>query len=129
MGSPFASGKISIACCDRCGFQFLLKNLQYQVVKQKRTGLLVCHTCYDIDHPQLMLGTFPVYDPQALRNPRRDNSYLQSGLTVDDSLAQGSRVFQWGWNPVGGGNSAVNPDTPDALLMQGQVGTVTVVVS
>ena len=129
MGSPFASGKISIACCDRCGFQFLLKNLQYQVVKQKRTGLLVCHTCYDIDHPQLMLGTFPVYDPQALRNPRRDNSYLQSGLTVDDSLAQGSRVFQWGWNPVGGGDSAVTQTTPNYLVCSVIIGTVTVTVS
>ena len=129
MGSPFASGKKSISICDRCGFQFLLKNLKYEVVKLKRTGLLVCQECWSPDHPQLQLGMYPVQDPQALRNPRRDNSYLQSGLTVDDSLAQGSRVFQWGWNPVGGGNSAVNPDTPDALLMQGQVGTVTVVVS
>ena len=129
MGSPFASGKKAIRVCDRCGFQFLLKNLQYEVVKLKRTGLLVCSECWSPDHPQLQLGMYPVQDPQALRNPRRDNSYYVSGLTVDDSLAQGSRIFQWGWNPVGGGNSAVNPDTPDALLMHGQVGTVTVVVS
>jgi hypothetical protein len=127
MGTTFASGKIAISICDRCGFQFRLKELKYEVVKQKRTGLLVCTECWSPDHPQLMLGTFPVYDPQALRNPRRDNSYLQSGLTVDDTLAQGSRVIEWGWNPVGGGNSVINPGTPDALLMQGQVGTVTVV--
>jgi hypothetical protein len=126
MGSPFASGKKSIGLCDRCGQQFKLKELKYEVVKQKQTGLLVCGECWSPDHPQLMLGTFPVFDPQALRNPRRDNSYLQSGLTVDDTLAQGSRVFEWNWNPVGGGNSAINPGTPDALLMQGQVGTVTV---
>jgi hypothetical protein len=126
MGSPFASGKKSIGLCDRCGQQFLLKNLQNQVVKQKRTGLLVCKECLDQDHPQLMLGTFPVYDPQALRDPRRDNSYLVSGLTVDDTLAQGSRIIEWNWNPVGGGNSVINPGTPDALLMHGEVGTVTV---
>lgn len=129
MGSPFASGKKAISICDRCGGQFLLKSLQYQVVKQKRTGLLVCAECLDQDHPQLMLGTFPVYDPQALRNPRRDNSYLVSGLTVDDTLAQGSRVIEWNWNPVGGGNSVINPGTPDSLLMHGEVGTVTVTVS
>jgi hypothetical protein len=126
VGSPFASGRISISICDRCGFQYLLKELQYEVVKQKRTGLLVCSECWSPDHPQLMLGTFPVSDPQALRNPRRDNSYLVSGLTVDDTLAQGSRIIEWNWNPVGGGNSVINPGTPDALLMHGEVGTVTV---
>ena len=72
---------------------------------------------------------YPVQDPQALRNPRRDNSYLVSGLTVDDTLAQGSRIIEWNWNPVGGNNTALTPTTPDSLLMQGQVGTVTVVVS
>lgn len=128
MGSPFASGKKAIACCDKCGFQFLLKTLQYQVVKQKRTGLLVCHDCYDIDHPQLMLGTQPIDDPQALRSPRRDNSYYVSGTMSDGQLGQGSRVIEWNWNPVGGNNTALNPGTPDSLLMQGQVGTVTVVV-
>ena len=129
MGSPFASGKRAISICDRCGQQFLLKTLQNQVVKQKRTGLLVCKECLDQDHPQLMLGTFPVYDPQALRDPRRDNTYLQSGTLVDGSLGEGSRVIEWNWNPVGGGNSVINPGTPDALLMHGEVGTVTVVVS
>ena len=129
MGSPFASGKKAIACCDRCGFQYLLKELKYEVVKQKRTGLLVCGECWSPDHPQLMLGSFPVFDPQALRNPRRDNSYLQSGLTVDDSLAQGSRVFQWGWNPVGGGDSAVTQTTPNYLVCSVIIGTVTVTVS
>ncbi len=129
MGSPFASGKIAISICDRCGGQFLLKNLQYQVVKQKRTGLLVCAECLDQDHPQLMLGVYPIHDPQALRNPRRDNSYLVSGTMPDGELGQGSRVIEWNWNPVGGGNSVINPGTPDSLLMQGEVGTVTVTVS
>lgn len=129
MGSPYASGKKAISVCDRCGQQFLLKTLKDQIIKQKRTGLLVCRGCYDIDHPQLMLGTFPVHDPQALRNPRRDGSYLVSGTMPDDSLGQGSRVIEWGWNPVGGGNSFINPGTPDALLMQGEVGTVTITVT
>lgn len=129
MGSPFASGKKALSVCDRCGFQFLLKTLKYEVVKQKRTGLLVCSECWSPDHPQLMLGTIPVNDPQALRSPRRDNSYLVSGTTPDDSLGQGSRVFEWGWNPVGGGNSVLNPGTSNALLMDGSAGTVTVTVT
>lgn len=128
MGSPFASGKKAISICDRCGQQFLLKNLQYQVVKQKRTGLLVCKECLDQDHPQLMLGTFPIQDPQALRNPRRDNSYLVSGTLPDGQLGEGSRIIGWNWNPVGGNNTVLNPGTPDALLMQGVIGTVTVTV-
>ncbi len=129
MGSPFASGKRALSVCDKCGHQFLLKTLQYQVVKQKRTGLLVCHDCYDIDHPQLMLGTFPVFDPQALRNPRRDNSYLQSGVTVDDSLAQGSRIIQWGWQPVGGARFFDVGLTPNYLVSIAQLGTVTAVAA
>ena len=129
MGTPFASGRVAISTCDRCGFQYLLKELKYEVVKQKRTGTLVCSTCWNPDHPQLMLGTFPVYDPQALRNPRRDNSYLVSGTMPDGELGQGSRVIEWNWNPVGGGNSVINPGTPDSLLMHGEVGTVTVTVS
>ena len=129
MGAPFASGRIAISICDRCGFQFLLKNLKYEVVKLKRTGLLVCQECWSPDHPQLQLGMYPVQDPQALRNPRRDNTYLQSGTLPDGSLGEGSRVIEWNWNPVGGNNTALTPTTPDSLLMQGQVGTVTVVVS
>lgn len=125
----FASGKIAISVCDRCGHQFKLKTLRNQVVKQKRTGLLVCHTCYDTDHPQLMLGTFPVYDPQALRNPRRDNSYLVSGTLPDGYLGGGSRVYQWGWNPVGGSSFFDAALTPNYLVSTAQLGTVTVVVS
>jgi hypothetical protein len=113
MGSPFASGKRSWGVCDRCGGQFKLKTLRDQIVKQKRTGLLVCHQCWDIDHPQLMLGTFPVFDPQALRDPRPDN------YTV-------SRDIQWNWAPVGGFNTSIDPLTPDTMLMTGAVGTVTV---
>ena len=41
-------------------------------MKQKITGTKACPECWDVDHPQLMLGTFPIYDPQALREPRVD---------------------------------------------------------
>lgn len=129
MGSPFASGKRALSVCDRCGQQFLLKTLQYQVVKQKRTGLLVCNSCLDIDHEQLMLGTVPVHDPQALRNPRVDTSYVVSGPLANGSLGEGSRNIEWGWNPVGGGNSSFTPGTPNALHMRCIIGTVTVVIS
>jgi hypothetical protein len=40
--------------------------------------------------------------------------------------SDGSRVIQWGWNPVGLNNPLAFPDLPNTLLSKGQVGTVTV---
>jgi hypothetical protein len=115
--------------CDRCGFQYKLKQLRTEVVKQKKYELLVCPECWTPDQPQLMLGTFPVDDPQALRNPRRDTTYITSGLISPDSLADGSRQFQWGWNPVGGSRGFDAALTPNDLVAAGFIGTVTVVTS
>lgn len=115
MSAKFASGKRAIATCDRCGQRFKLKQLKIQVVKAKLTGLLVCPECLDPDHPQLFLGLYPITDPQALRNPRPESNLVES------------RDIQWGWNPVGGGNNAVDGGTPNSLVGQGEVGTVTVV--
>ena len=105
MGNRFASGKNAIAQCDRCDQRFKLKLLRREIIKTKNYDLLVCPECWDPDQPQLQLGMYPVDDPQALRNPRPDRSYVASGLLADGSLGEGSRVFQWGWNPVGGGYS------------------------
>ena len=80
MGNRFASGKIAIAMCDRCGRQYKLKQLKTEIIKQRKYQLLVCPECWDPDQPQLMLGTFPVDDPQALRNPRRDTTYYTAGV-------------------------------------------------
>jgi hypothetical protein len=82
---------------------------------------------------------FPVDDPQALRNPRRDNSYIQAGLTglqlentsgsaIDETgvPSGGSRVFQWGYAPVGGSRADDIGLTPNNLVLNIQLGTVTV---
>jgi hypothetical protein len=90
----------------------------------------------------LQLGMYPVDDPQALRNPRRDNSYIQSGLTGLQVLtvnppstadvdafgvpSGGSRVIQWGWNPVGLTNPLNLSGLVDDLIASGEIGTVTV---
>lgn len=129
MGNRFASGKRSIGICDRCGQQFKLKQLRPQVIKQKLYDIRVCPSCFDPDHPQLMLGTFPVDDPQAVRNPRRDITYTQSGLLANGSYGGGSRVYQWGWNPVGGASSFDAVLTPNYLTAVGEVGIVTVTVT
>jgi hypothetical protein len=139
MGNRFSSGKNSIAECDRCGFRFKLHELRKEIIKTKNYNLLVCRTCWDPDQPQLQLGMYPVDDPQGVRDPRPDLSYYQSGNTglqivLTNSSAknaaglpsEGSRVFQWGWNPVGGARFFDAVLTPNDLAMAAQVGTVTI---
>jgi hypothetical protein len=137
MPNKFSSGKFAIAQCDRCDFRFKLVDLKTEIIKTKPYRIKVCNTCWDPDHPQLQLGMYPVNDPQAVREPRRDNSYYQSGfnglqisnanngtIQADGTPGEGSRQIQWGWNPVGmkydGGV------TPNDLLGTGYIGIVTV---
>lgn len=126
MGNRFASGKKAIAMCDRCGQRFKLKTLKEEVIKTKRYNLLVCEECWDPDHEQLQLGMYPVDDPQALRNPRNDTTYVTSGVLSDGGIGGGSRQIQWGWNPVGGSSSFDAPLTPNYLVATTSVGTVTI---
>lgn len=97
----FSSGKHAFGICDRCGFRTRLNSMKEEVVARRKTGVMVCQSCFDPDHPQLDLGRVRVQDPQALRNARPDTDPGR-GL--------------YGWDPVG------NP----AQAMEGQVGTVTV---
>jgi hypothetical protein len=126
MSNRFAAGHKAIAMCDRCGQQYKLKLLRTEVIKQRRYELLVCPECWDPDQPQLMLGTFPVDDPQALRNPRRDTTYITSGLNDDGNLSGGSRDIQWGWNPVGGASFFDVALTQNYLVATAFVGTVAI---
>jgi hypothetical protein len=129
MGNRFASGKNAISECDRCGQRFKLKVLKTEIIKLKNYNLLVCPECWDPDHPQLQLGMFPVDDPQALRNPRPDRSYKVSGLLADGYSGGGSRIFQWGWAPVGGSSSFDAALTPNNLALEVELGTVTISVT
>ena len=142
MGNRFASGKNAIAECDRCSFRFKLTKLKREVVKTKNYELLVCPQCWDPDQPQLLLGMTPVDDPQGLRNPRPDRSYQASGqdglqilngngssVNEAGTIGEGSRVFQWGWAPVGGASSFDTVLTPNYLIPTVQVGTVTIVTT
>ena len=79
MGVRFASNKRAVAICDVCGFQYKLKELRNLIVKGRDTNVKACQECWDPDHPQLRVGERPVFDPQALRNPRPDSAgYGQS---------------------------------------------------
>ena len=126
MSNRFAAGHKAIAMCDRCGQQFKLKQLKTEIIKQRKYELLVCPECFDPDQPQLMLGTFPVDDPQALRNPRRDTTYVTSGLNDEGNLSGGSRDIQWGWNPVGGASFFDAALTQNYLVATAFVGTVAI---
>ena len=142
MPSKYASGKHSIAECDRCGQRYKLVELKKLTIKTKQVSIKVCPECWEPDQPQLQLGMYPVNDPQAVREPRPDLSYYASGQTglqitngggtqLDEAgyPAEGSRVFQWGWNPVGGASSFDTVLTENYLIALGQVGTVTITVN
>ncbi len=106
---------------------------------------MVCQACWVPDQPQLQLGMYPVDDPQAIRNPRPDTTYYQAGLTglqIDvinpvnpisvlsfGTPSGGSRVIQWGWDPVGLNNPLQLWGLPDNLQATGAVGTVTVEIT
>lgn len=140
MGNRFSSGKNAIAQCDRCDFRFKLKELRRLVIKTKNINMLVCKSCWDPDHPQLQLGMYPVDDPQAVRNPRRDLSYIlsgSSGLQITDGSGKngigtsegGSRIIEWGWAPVGGSRLNDAGLTPNNLVLGITLGEVTVVTT
>lgn len=117
MGNRFTVGKKAFGFCDICAQRYALKKLKVVVVKTKPTNLLACPSCWDPDHPQLKLGMYPIDDPQALRTPRPDINIVES------------RDIQWGWNPVGGGNSFYDGGTPNPLAAQSGLGNVTVVTT
>jgi len=129
MPSKYASGKNSIAECDRCGQRYKLSELKKEVIKTKLFNIKVCPTCWDPDQPQLSLGLYPVNDPQAVREPRPDTSYVTSGTDINGYPSGGSRDIQWGWRPVGGASSFDAVLTPNYLVGTTSVGAVTVTVS
>jgi hypothetical protein len=119
----------------------MLKELKKEVIKTKLYQIKVCPSCWDPDQPQLSLGLYPVNDPQAVQEPRPDVSYLvsgQSGLQINatgegpdgfGNPEQGSRIIQWGWNPVGGARGNDDGLTPNDLAQSVVVGTVTVMTT
>jgi hypothetical protein len=139
MPSNYASGKHSIAECDRCGQRFKLSQLRKLTIKTRMVSIKVCDECWEQDQPQLQLGMYPVNDPQAVREPRPDISYYASGTsglqiqngdnnTLDEGgyPEGGSRVFEWGWYPVGGSSGFDRALTPNALVATGTVNSVTI---
>ena len=119
MSNRYTTNKNAIADCDVCGFQFKLRELKDLYVRQTNTNIKACKECWNPDQPQNMQGMYPVEDPQAVKDPRPDKSFIPAGT-------YSSRDIQWGWNPVGSGNLLAIPDIPDNLKGTGGLGTVTV---
>jgi hypothetical protein len=74
----FASGKYANAICDVCGFRCKYHDLRGTTIRARRTGLLVCPTCWDRDHEQNFLSLYVHVDPQALRHARPDTGLADS---------------------------------------------------
>jgi hypothetical protein len=139
MATQYASGKYSIAECDRCGQRYKLKELKKEIIKTRLYQIKVCPSCWDPDQPQLSLGMYPVYDPQGVLEPRPDVSYRMSGSSglqingTNDNTErgigyqeEGSRTFQWNWNPVGGSRAEDVGLTPNNLVLNFVLGNVTI---
>ena len=119
MSNKYTSNKNALADCDVCGFQIKLKKLKSLFVRKTKTNILACPECWEPDQPQNMQGMYPVEDPQAVRDPRPDQSFGEAG-------PYSSRDIQWGWDPVGLNNPLQLEGLIDDLEGTGAVGTVTV---
>ena len=122
MSNKFTTNKNAIADCDVCGFQFKLKTLKSLFVRTTQTNILACNECWNPDQPQNLQGMYPVSDPQAVRNPRPDQSFNDNNIT-------GSRDIQWGYNPVGGARPPANEFTPNDLVVTTVVADVTITIT
>lgn len=74
MSSSFASGKRANGTCDVCGFEFKLNELRKINRNRAVVDIKACYECWELENPQSFLGELPVYDPQALRDPRPQGS-------------------------------------------------------
>ena len=122
MSNRYTTNKNAIADCDVCGFQFKLRELKDLYVRKTNTNIKACKECWNPDQPQNMQGMYPVEDPQAVRDPRPDQSFNENNIT-------GSRDIQWGYNPVGGARPPANEFTPNDLVVTTVVADVTITIT
>ena len=136
----YATGKHSLAICDRCGFRY-----KYTQLRKEWTGFFVCSECYEPKEPQL--DPVPhVADPEALRNPRTQvPSSLVAGEGVVRTIDVNSMMTTTG-DSIGSAfsmdaatgevgtvtttqNVPVNIATPDGVSATARLGSVSVIAS
>lgn len=84
MSGKYASNNKAHGFCNRCGFRVKLSEMKTEHIRGRPVKNRVCPSCYDPDHPQNWLGSFPVTDPQALRDPRPDPA-LEASRQIPDN--------------------------------------------
>jgi len=99
----YAKAKYAFGFCDKTGFRYPLKDLVPEYNNGVKTGFLVGRDVVDPDQPQNFLGRIKINDPQSLRNPRPDRSFVESRAL-------------YGFDPVGS----------EGTLMTASVGRVSV---
>ena len=62
----YATGKRSLAICDRCGQRY-----RYLELRKEWTGFKTCPDCFEPKYPQLEPSKVP-FEPQVLHEPRPD---------------------------------------------------------
>jgi len=71
--SLFVSGKYAAGICDRCGLRYRYRDLSEQLTDGRRTGLVVCRACNDVDNEQDYVGQYLTVDAEALECARPPN--------------------------------------------------------
>jgi len=109
--STFASGKLALAICDRCGQQY-----KFLELKKEWNGLMTCPECYEPKHPQL---DPPYHSADALALPWARPA-RQEPMTVYVGAPGDSAFTSDGMMPS---------QQTERLLLQPRLGTVTIVIS
>jgi hypothetical protein len=73
----------AFAICDRCGFLYNHRDLKWDVqmagTMTRRTGWLVCPTCWDMPNPTLQAKKLPP-DPVPILNARSESKVPEDEL-------------------------------------------------
>ena len=111
----YASGKYSLAICDRCGLRY-----KYTQLRKEWNNLFVCPECYEPKAPHI--NPVPnVADPEAIRDPRpQAPPSIVAGEGVVRTIDANSMMTITG-DSIGSAFSSSSAT--------GEVGTVTVVIS
>ncbi len=126
----YATGKRSLAICDRCGQRY-----RYLQLRKEWTGFKTCPDCFEPKHPQLEPSR-PPFEPQVLFEPRPDvKENIQASVTVsfpvtDDDTFQLQPfvpILTTSLGSVGFGGDITTPLTTEitGVSSTGAIGTVT----
>lgn len=102
MSTPF---KPIPGLCDRCGLRYPLRDLKFEFLLGRSTGMRVCPKCLDPSHPQLDTRNVRTDDKQSVKDSRSDKSELAASRAM------------FAFNPVG---------TPLTSTAETYIGRVTV---